>query len=101
MVRPFAIIMVLAAMPISSHADTFGIAGGHYTIQQSSLIAFTVSRSAVAVSGAHLASSPAISSSTHRISRVLRIVSAPSRKRRCKATPYHGLSEVFRSLRCA
>lgn len=44
MVRPFAVIMVLAAMPISSHADTFGIASGHYTIQQSSLIAFTVNQ---------------------------------------------------------
>ncbi|MCH4542305.1 polyisoprenoid-binding protein [Ochrobactrum sp. POC9] len=44
MFRPLAIIMVLAAMPVSSHADTFGVASGHYTIQQSSHIAFTVSQ---------------------------------------------------------
>lgn len=44
MLRPFAIAMVIAAMPGSSHADTFVVASGHYTIQQSSQIAFTVSQ---------------------------------------------------------
>ncbi|WP_435655477.1 YceI family protein [Brucella pituitosa] len=44
MFRPFAIAMVIAAMPGSSHADTFVVASGHYTIQQSSQIAFTVSQ---------------------------------------------------------
>ncbi len=44
MFRPFAIAMVIATMPGSSHADTFVVASGHYTIQQSSQIAFTVSQ---------------------------------------------------------